>query len=297
MSRAPTRLGEGLWKGKPGVPGVGPRIELEEVSVTYRVRSGSESLQVLRSISASIEPGEFVALVGPTGCGKSTLLNVISGQTVCQGRVRIGGELVNGAPRNLGYMFQQDALLPWRTVLANVCLGPELSGVPRAEREARARELLALVRLEAFAAFYPSELSGGMRKRVALVQQLIRNPDVLLMDEPFAALDAQTRTEIEEEFVRIWQRRRMTVLFVTHDLAEAVSLADRVLVMSARPGRIIRDLPVRAPRQLAVWERRLHPACVEVERAVWESLREEAGLHRSDRTPSGSRPQGLEEDG
>jgi NitT/TauT family transport system ATP-binding protein len=251
---------------------------LEFVDVTRRFAvSGAGIYVAVEAVSLSVAPGEFVAIVGPTGGGKSTLLNLAAGLIrPTAGTVSSFGAPVDGINRRAAYLFQQDVLLPWKTALDNVVLGPLLRRQPRDRAEALARQWLARVGLRGFEGRYPHELSGGMRKRVALAQSLIVGPEILLMDEPFSALDVQTRALMENDLLRIWQDDRKTVLFVTHDLEEAIALADRVLVLSAGPGaRIIGAHTVTLPRPRDVTEVRLDPAFQDVYRSVWAQLRGE----------------------
>ena len=251
---------------------------LEFVDVTKRFPvSGAGPYVAVEAVSLSVAPGEFVAIVGPTGGGKSTLLNLAAGLIrPTTGTVSSFGAPVDGINRRAAYLFQQDVLLPWKTALGNVVLGPLLRRQPRDHAEALARQWLARVGLRGFENRYPHQLSGGMRKRVALAQSLIVGPEILLMDEPFSALDVQTRALMENDLLKIWQDDRKTVLFVTHDLEEAIALADRVLVLSAGPGaRIIGAHAVTLPRPRDVNEVRLDPAFQDVYRAVWSQLRGE----------------------
>jgi NitT/TauT family transport system ATP-binding protein len=225
-----------------------PHIEVSEVSLVYDTPAG-KVLGVER-VSFAIEAGEFVCIVGPSGCGKSTLLNIIAGFLIpTSGSIRVGGQPVTGYGRDRGVVFQDFAqLFPWRTALGNVTFGLEMKGVGKAERERLALEQLRLVKLEKFAAAYPHHLSGGMQQRVAIARALAYNPSVLLMDEPFAALDALTRDDMQRLLVEVWQETRKTVVYVTHNVAEAIYLADRVLVMSPHPGTVKLELPVRLAR-------------------------------------------------
>jgi NitT/TauT family transport system ATP-binding protein len=251
-------------------------IEFVDVTRRFAVPRGGVYVAV-DAVSFAVAPGEFVAIVGPTGGGKSTLLNLTAGLIrPTAGTVSSFGRRVDGINRRAAYLFQQDVLLPWKTALDNVVLGPLLHRRPKAEADALARRWLARVGLAGFENRYPHQLSGGMRKRVALAQSLIVGPEILLMDEPFSALDVQTRALMENDLLRIWQDDRKTVLFVTHDLEEAIALADRVLVLSAGPGaRIIGTHPVSLPRPRDVTEVRLDPAFQDVYRAVWGQLRGE----------------------
>jgi NitT/TauT family transport system ATP-binding protein len=218
-----------------------------------------------------------VAIVGPTGSGKSSLLNVVAGLLApAQGSACTAGRAVSGVNRSCGYMFQSDALLPWKTAVENVVLGPLLRGTPRRDALALAHDWLARVGLAGFEHRYPHQLSGGQRKRVAMAQVLVNRLPILLMDEPFSALDAQTRALMEEELLGLWQEQRASVLFVTHDLEEAVALSDRILLLTAGPGaRLKGDFAVDLPRPRNVIEARFTPGFNEVYERVWAGLREE----------------------
>jgi NitT/TauT family transport system ATP-binding protein len=223
------------------------KINIENLYKNYNSRSGK--ITALEDVSLSIEQNEFVTLVGPSGCGKSTLLKIIGGLIrPSRGRLIYDGALLLQPTRDVGIVFQEPVLLPWRTALDNVLLPAEILGLALAESKSRAIELLKLVGLNGFESSYPRELSGGMQQRVALSRALIHNPSVLLMDEPFAALDAMTREEIGFELLRIWDRHKKTVIFVTHNIVEAILLADRVIAMSPRPGRISKIIKIGLPR-------------------------------------------------
>ncbi|WP_132252296.1 ABC transporter ATP-binding protein [Methylobacterium segetis] len=223
------------------------RIELADVAI--RLGQGEAAFDVVESVRLAIPARQFVCLLGPSGCGKSTLLGALAGHLApSRGRVSLDGETVAGPDPERGIVFQQHTLLPWKRVIENVAFGPKMRGLPKAERLARARAFLALVGLEDFAERYPDELSGGMQQRVEIARVLINEPRVLLMDEPFGALDAQTRLMMQEMLLDLWTRLPTTVLFVTHDIDEALFLGDRVLVMSSRPGRILEDIPLGFPR-------------------------------------------------
>jgi NitT/TauT family transport system ATP-binding protein len=253
-----------------------PAVSCREITVRFATPSGSVHT-VIGDISLDVEDGTFVAIVGPSGCGKSTLLNLVAGLLQPQlGDVAIFGEHLTGINRHAGYLFQQDALLPWRTVLDNVLLGLLFRGVPRDEATQRARQWIARVGLAGFEDRFPHLLSGGMRKRAAIAQSWIVDPRILLMDEPFSALDVQTRQVMETELLDLWQESRRTVLFITHDLEEAIALADRVVVLSAGPAaRIKGDYPVTLARPRDVAEIRLDPEFVELYRQIWDDLRDE----------------------
>jgi ABC-type nitrate/sulfonate/bicarbonate transport system ATPase subunit len=225
-----------------------PHIEIADVSLAYNTPAGR--VEGVKEARFSIEQSEFLCLVGPSGCGKSTLLNIIAGfLTPTGGQIRIGGQPVTGHGQDRGVVFQDFAqLFPWRTALGNVAFGLEMKGVPKEEREEIAREQLRLVKLEKFANAYPHHLSGGMQQRVAIARALAYNPAVLLMDEPFAALDALTRDEMQRLLADVWRETRKTVIYVTHNVAEAVYLADRVVVMSPHPGTVKTEVKIPLPR-------------------------------------------------
>jgi len=233
------------------VTAVGAFIEVQALSMVYATRG--ERLEALQDIHFGAEEGEFVAIVGPSGCGKSTLLKIVAGLLrPSSGAVRVDGRTVDGPLDGVGIVFQSPTLLKWRTVLGNVMLPGEAKGVPREAARRAAADLLKLVGLEGFEDRYPRELSGGMQQRVALSRALLLDPRILLMDEPFGALDAMTREEMNLELLRIWEERRKTALFITHSIPEAVFLADRVVVMTARPGCVRGIVPIALPRPRSV---------------------------------------------
>jgi NitT/TauT family transport system ATP-binding protein len=234
-----------------------PYVEVDQVRKIYD--AGGAQVEALASITFSVAPGDFVAILGPSGCGKSTLLMMVGGlEPVTQGTIRIGGSPVSGPRLDTGVMFQDSTLLPWKTVLDNVLFPIRIQRKPMAEFRARALELLEMVRLADFAGKKPAQLSGGMRQRAAICRALIYDPHLLLMDEPFSALDAMTRDELNEVLLDMWQHYHKTALFVTHSIREAVFLSDRVLVMAPRPSTIIADvrIPFGRPRDASVLERR-----------------------------------------
>jgi NitT/TauT family transport system ATP-binding protein len=262
--------------------GPGTALALEAITCTFAARTGAKGAAAgrytaVRDTSLAVGAGEFVSVVGPTGCGKSTLLNVAAGLLVpSAGAVFVHGEPLTGINAQAGYMFQADALMPWRSALANVTAGLEFHGESRAAAAPRAREWLERVGLAGFGDRYPHQLSGGMRKRVALAQMLILDPQILLMDEPFSALDVQTRQLMENELLELWQADRKSVLFITHDLEEAIALSDRVVVLSAGPAtRPIGEFVVDLPRPRDVAEIRLSPAFVALHESIWQVLRGE----------------------
>ncbi|MEV0409073.1 ABC transporter ATP-binding protein [Actinoallomurus sp. NPDC050550] len=265
----------------------GPAIELRDVTKRFRSSSGGVHTAV-RNLDLTVRAGEFVAVVGPTGCGKSTTLSLVSGlEPPSAGEVLVYGSPVAGIPDGVGYMFQTDAVLPWRTVLDNVATGPRYRGVGKQRAREQARDWVRRVGLGGFESYYPHQLSGGMRKRVALAQTLVNEPSILLMDEPFSALDVQTRGLMQDELLRLWtgdeaggQGGGAAVVFVTHDLEEAIVLADRVAVMTASPATVKAsfEVPLKRPRDAE--EIRLTPEFLEIYREVWESLREEVQITR-----------------
>jgi len=249
-------------------------IEVQEVSKRF-VRNRREVLAI-EDLSLTVDEGEFVALVGPSGCGKSTLLNMIAGILDCTGgRILHDGQEVRGVNSRVGYMTQADSLLPWRTAEANVWLPLEIRHARRAERTSRAAALLDMVNLKGFGSHFPNELSGGMRKRVALAQVLAYDPGTLLMDEPFGALDAQLKLVMQDELLKIWERTRKTVVFVTHDLAEAIALADRVVVFTGRPGRIKMIERIELPRPRDVFRVRFQAQFQQIYERLWQGLEAE----------------------
>jgi NitT/TauT family transport system ATP-binding protein len=227
-------------------------------------------------VSFDVHDKEFVALVGPSGCGKSTVLNMIAGLTPpTGGTIRLDGQPLTGVPPQVGYVFQKDTVFPWRTVIQNVELGLAYRGLPRAEREQRAREAVRLVGLDGFEGAFPATLSGGMRQRVALVRTLVVEPEILLMDEPFGALDTHTKLRLQAQLLALWTGRRQTVVFVTHDLAEAITLADRVIVLTSRPGRVKHVHTVKLPRPRDVIRVRETDGYAREFSALWHVLGEE----------------------
>ncbi|GAA2682513.1 ABC transporter ATP-binding protein [Actinoplanes palleronii] len=244
-------------------------VRIENVSKTYG--SGSNALLALDRVSLDVEKGEFVCLLGASGCGKSTLLSLVAGlDQISSGTLEIGG-------RKVALMFQEAALFPWLSVTGNVELPLRLQGLGKAERRKRAEELLEVVRLNGFADKRPHELSGGMRQRVALARALAQNADVLLMDEPFGALDAMTRDILHDELERIWREQNLTVLFVTHNVREAVRLGDRVILLSSRPGRVIEDFPIQHARPRRIDSPEVSGQAAE----ITDRLRAEVARHAS----------------
>jgi NitT/TauT family transport system ATP-binding protein len=227
----------------------------------------------------SVRPGEFCAVVGPTGCGKSTTLSLVSGlERPSSGEVLVDGAPVTGIGSRVGFMFQTDAIFPWKSVLANIAAGPLFRGVPRGPAQEAAHEWIRRVGLTGFAGHYPHQLSGGMRKRVALAQTLINEPAMLMLDEPFSALDAQTRQIMSDELLGLWELTRPSVVFVTHDLEEAIALADRVVVLTAGPGTVKAEFPIGLPRPRRVQEIRFEPEFVDIYQRIWQALRDEVQL-------------------
>jgi NitT/TauT family transport system ATP-binding protein len=251
-------------------------VSLEQVSVAFRLAGGGVYTAVERA-TLNVADGEFVAIVGPTGCGKSTLLNITAGLLApAAGRAESFGAELTGLNRKAGYLFQADALFPWKTALENVAIGLETAGTPSAEARGRAREWLTRVGLGSFGDRYPHMLSGGQRKRVGLAQVLIRDPKILLMDEPFGPLDAQTRQIMGNLLLDLWSADRKAVLFVTHDLEEAIALSDRVVIMSAGPAsRIIGDWTVKLARPRDIADIKLDHGFHELHREIWHTLKVE----------------------
>ena len=251
-------------------------VALDRATVAFGVGT-TRVYTAVEQATLSVADGEFVAIVGPTGCGKSTLLNVAAGLLKpATGAVRIFDTPLTGLNHQAGYLFQADALFPWKTALDNIALALEIAGVARGEALSRAQDWLTSVGLDAFGSRYPHMLSGGQRKRVGMAQVLIRDPKILLMDEPFGPLDAQTRQIMGNLLLRLWSAQRKAVLFVTHDLEEAIALADRVVIMSAGPGsRIIGDWKVPLSRPRDIFEVRLDPAFHALHMEIWDVLKDE----------------------
>ena len=253
-------------------------LELNSITVTFRSREDrSQRYTAVAETTLHVAAGEFVSVVGPTGCGKSTLLNIGAGLLeASSGEVLVFGEKLSGINRRAGYMFQAEALMPWKSAIDNVMVGLLYRGVPEAEARRQAQDWLHRVGLGEFGDRYPHQLSGGMRKRTALAQVLALDPDIILMDEPFSALDIQTRQLMENEVLDLWAAKRKAVLFITHDLDEAIAMSDRVVVLSAGPAtRPIGEFQIDLPRPRDVAEIRVHPRFVELHAQIWGVLREE----------------------
>jgi NitT/TauT family transport system ATP-binding protein len=249
-----------------------PKIELQNVGLTFH--TDTQDLEALKDVSLAVQPGEFVTIIGPSGCGKSTLLNVIAGlvdyeHAIVEGLIEINRDVAN---RGLGFVFQRDALLPWRTVADNIAVGLEVRGVSRADRSGKVHELISLVGLEGFDGSFPHQLSGGMRQRVSIARALAYDPDVILMDEPFGALDAQTRLMLQQQLLNLWERTHKTIMFVTHDLAEAVTLGSRVILMTPRPGKIREIYDVNIPYPRAVLRLAASEEFTGTYRRIWQVL-------------------------
>jgi NitT/TauT family transport system ATP-binding protein len=258
--------------------GSSPAIELIDVTRRFVTPSGA-MLTALRDFNMTVARGEFACVVGPTGCGKSTTLNLVTGLAPASaGQVRVMGQPVDGINRDIGFVFQTDALFPWRNVLDNVAAGPLFRGTSRKQAYARARDWLARVGLAKFEGHYPHQLSGGMRKRVALAQTFINEPKILLMDEPFSALDVQTRTAMQDELLQLWSGSGASVVFVTHDLEEAVALADKVYVLTAGPATVktVHNIDLQRPRIMS--EIRYEGEFIDTCKRIWDDLREEVQL-------------------
>ena len=263
--------------------------------MTKRFATPSGSLfTAVRDFDMTVGAGKFCAVVGPSGCGKSTSLTMVAGlERPSAGTVRVGGKPVDGITAGTSFMFQADALMPWKTVVGNVALGPVFRGVPKKEAEAQAREWLRRVHLAGFEDHHPHQLSGGMRKRVSLAAALINEPSILLMDEPFGALDVQTKAMMSNELLGLWEQTRPSVIFVTHDLEEAIALADQVVVMTVGPGTVkaVYDIDLPRPRG-AVQEIRFEPRFLELHHQIWESLREEVERAYARTASAASKPGG-----
>ncbi|MHC6219472.1 ABC transporter ATP-binding protein [Arthrobacter sp. MMS24-S77] len=251
-------------------------IDIVGLTKRYLTPKG-ETFTAIRDVTLRVEPGQFCSIVGPTGCGKSTTLAQVSGlEKPSEGSVKVGGLTVEGITNGVSYMFQADALFPWKSVLGNVMMGPTLLGTPKREATALAMDWLRRVGLAGFEDRYPHQLSGGMRKRVAMAAALINNPRILLMDEPFGALDVQTKAIMQNELLKLWEELRPSVLFITHDLDEAVALSDRVVIMTSSPGSVKDVFDIDLPRPRGnVQEIRHEERFLELQGHIWESLKDE----------------------
>ena len=261
---------------RPG--GAGPKLQAENVSITFTSRGSM--VTAVEGIDLSMRDGEFVVIVGPSGSGKSTFLMALDGLLpLSSGRISINGKPIQGPGQDRAVVFQDASLLPWRTVIGNVTYGLEIAGRPKKERLEIARELIELTGLRGFETYYPRQLSGGMRQRVNIARALAADPQVLLLDEPFSGLDAQTRESMQSELLKIWDERKKTALFVTHQIDEAVYLADRVIAFSARPARIVQEwhIPFERPRSLELKQSQEHR---DIESEIWHVLHREGSSQK-----------------
>jgi NitT/TauT family transport system ATP-binding protein len=250
-------------------------ISAKNINHFYNSPSGMTTA-ALQNVNLNIHEQEFVAIVGPSGCGKSTLLNIMSGLLKpSDGKVFLNGRLLNGITQRIGYMSQIDTLMPWRTTLGNVELALEIRGIPKKERRDIARALIQKAGLGDFEKSYPNELSGGMKKRVAIIRILAAESEVLFLDEPFGALDVFAREILQDEILKLWQETKKTILFVTHDLAEAITLSDRVLLMTARPSTIKNEYKIPLPRPRSALETMFQPEFIELQKLIWNDLKDE----------------------
>ena len=255
-----------------------PAIELHNVSRRFISPDGKVIL-ALRGFSMTVEKGEFCALVGPTGCGKSTTLTLITGLArPSSGTVKIWGQPVEGIDPRIGFVFQSDAVFPWRNVLDNIAAGPIYRGMSKSQAYSEARDWIRRVGLTGFEGHYPHQLSGGMRKRVALAQTFINKPEILLMDEPFSALDVQTRALMQQELLQLWSNSGGSVVFVTHDIEEAIALADKVLVLTRGPATVKKVYAIDLPRPRVLSETRYSPRFIELSRQIWSDLKDEVRI-------------------
>lgn len=253
----------------------GVKLSVRGISHVYASPSGAATVS-LQSVDLNIRDQEFVAIVGPSGCGKSTLLNIMSGLIrPSAGDVFLDGCRLSGVTQRIGYMSQADTLMPWRNTLENVELSLEIRGMPKAERRERARQLIHKAGLSGFEKSYPHELSGGMKKRVVIIRILAADSEVLFMDEPFGALDVFTKEMLQDEILKVWQETKKTIVFVTHDLAEAITLSDRVVLLTARPSTVKNEYDIPIPRPRSALETRFQPEFVALQRLIWNDLREE----------------------
>lgn len=250
--------------------GATPLIEIDTVCKSFG------PVEAVRDATFAVDQGEFVVLIGPSGCGKSTLLNMVSGlMAPTSGTIRYDADTIDRVNTRVGYMTQTETLLPWRTVADNISVPLEIRRTPRADRRAAIEQVIEMVGLTGFESHYPNQLSGGMRKRVQLARTLVYEPETLLMDEPFGSLDPMLKLLVQEELMRIWERSRKTVMYVTHDLGEAVSLADRVVVFTRRPARIAKVVPIDIPRPRDISALRTTPQFAALYEELWDTLRGE----------------------
>jgi NitT/TauT family transport system ATP-binding protein len=257
----------------------GADIAVSRVTQRFEVPRERRQFTALEDVSLDVRGGEFVSIVGPSGCGKSTLLGMMAGLVpITEGRIVVGNRPVDGVDPRLGYVFQRDAVFPWKTVAENVGLPLLFRGVDAATARARVADWITRIGLRGFERYHPYQLSGGMRKRVALAMTMVYEPEIILMDEPFGALDVQTRNLMENDLLDIWAHARRTVVFVTHDLEEAIALSDRVIVMTASPGRIKAVYPIGLPRPRSVTEVRFHPDFGRLYETIWKDLKDEVRL-------------------
>jgi len=268
-------------KVSPSASAQDAAIVIDDVTLRFATPDGA-MMTAIRDFTMTVARGEFACVVGPTGCGKSTTLNLITSLLKpTTGQVRVMGQPVTGISRDIGFVFQADALFPWRSVIENVAAGPLYRGAGRKEAYERARDWIGRVGLARFEEHYPHQLSGGMRKRVALAQTFINQPKILLMDEPFSALDIQTRTLMQDELLGLWSELKASVVFVTHDLEEAIALADKVYVLTAGPGTVKSVYQIDLPRPRVMADIRYDPQFVEIARVIWDDLREEVQIGQS----------------
>ena len=249
------------------------KLELKGI---HHIYGGEKQTEAIRHIDIEVKDGEFLAIVGASGCGKSTLLTIMCGMIEpTEGEVKIDGEPVRSNKHKIGYISQTDTLLPWRKIESNVALGLEIEKIPKKERLERAREMMRVSGLEGFEKMYPFELSGGMRKRAVIIRALIQNPDIIFMDEPFGPLDVFTRETLQKEILRMWTERKNTIVYITHDIAEAITLADRIVLLSRRPSVIKNEYIVDIERPRIIEECKYNPKFLELEKEIWNDIKDE----------------------
>ena len=251
------------------------KMSLRKIQHIYYSAVG-EKIKAIEDISLDVKEGEFLAIVGASGCGKSTLLNIMCGMfEPTKGEVLIDGEKIESTNHKIGYISQSDTLLPWRTIESNVALGLEIEGMKKAERIKKVRELMKTSGLEGFEKKYPFELSGGMRKRAVIIRALAQNPDIIYMDEPFGPLDVFTREKLQSEILRMWMERKNTIIYITHDISEAITLADRIVLLSYRPSKIKAEYFVDIPRPRNIEECKYNPQFLRLEKQIWNDIKDE----------------------
>lgn len=251
------------------------KLIAQNIHHVYR-KNNENGTEAIKHINLEVDEGEFLAIVGASGCGKSTLLNIMCGMiTPTKGEVLIDGIDIKSKTSKIGYISQTDTLLPWRNIEKNVSLGLEIEGIPKKERLEKARQMMEMSGLSGFEKKYPHELSGGMKKRAVIIRALVQNPDIVFMDEPFGPLDVFTREKLQNEILKMWERKKNTIIYITHDIAEAITLADRIILLGHRPSVIKKEYKVDIPRPRVIEECKYNSRFLELEKQIWEDIKDE----------------------